>query len=137
MKILLDTNIILDAITAREPFSVAAPELFLLAAQEQIEASITASSVTDIYYLARKSLSDDEAREAIRKLFQIFTVINVGRADCEAALDLPMDDYEDAIVAVCAKKAEAKYIVTRDERFLSAKTTPPTISPADFIQSLH
>ncbi len=136
MKAVIDTNVILDAIASRPPFCVEAQKIMLLAAQEAFEGYITASSITDIYYIARKSLSEREAREALRKLFQIFTVLDVRGADCEAALDLTVDDYEDAVVSICAKKAGAAYIITRDEDFQKCSSVPPAISPAVFLKKI-
>ena len=134
MKILIDTNVVLDAIADRKPFNKNAQRIFLLAAREKLEVFLTANCMTDVYYVTRKYLTDTDAREALRKLFQIFTVIDVRGTDCETALDLPMQDYEDAVVFICARKAGVEYIITRDNEFLKAKSTPPTISPTDFLK---
>ncbi len=56
MKILVNTNIIIDALTGKEPFREAAEQIFMLAANQVEDIYITASSATDIYYLARKNL---------------------------------------------------------------------------------
>ena len=56
MRILADTNVIIDALTSREPWNKSAEEIFLMAANHTIEMYITASSATDIYYLIRKHL---------------------------------------------------------------------------------
>lgn len=137
MKVLLDTNIVLDAIAAREPWAKAAQQIVLLAAEETIEGYITANCLTDIYYIARKSLSDADAREALHNLFHVFSVVDLWATDCEAALDLAMDDYEDAVATICAHKAGVEYIVTRDEGFLRAKTKPPAISPEAFLEKFN
>lgn len=55
MKELLDTNVLIDAIAAREPFKDAAQEITMMAANEQIERFITANSIVDIYYVASKN----------------------------------------------------------------------------------
>ncbi len=134
MKVLLDTNVLLDAIAARQPFCGDAQRIFLLAAQERFEGLLTANSVTDIYYVARKTLSDAQAREALRSLFQVFTVVDVRGADCEAALDSRIADYEDAVAVLCARKAGAECIITRDEGFLQAAPEPAAVSPAAFLE---
>ncbi len=131
-KALLDTNVVLDAIAAREPFRADAERIFLLAAQEKIEACLTASGMTDIYYIARKSMADDAAREALRSLLQLFSVVDVGRRECEEALDLSLADYEDALMVVCARKAGADHIVTRDKEFLAQ--SKEAISPEAFLK---
>lgn len=56
MKILIDTNVILDMLGKREPFFEAAAAVIFLAAEEKLEAYITSNLVTDIYYIARPPL---------------------------------------------------------------------------------
>ena len=73
MKVLVDTNIIIDALTGREPFHIAAEKIFLLAANQIADMYITASSATDIYYLLRKHLhSTDQAKIVMSKLYDLF-----------------------------------------------------------------
>lgn len=134
MKVLLDTNVVLDAITAREPWKDAAQQIILLVAEEKIEGFITANCLTDIYYIARKSLSDTDAREALRNLFLIFNVVDLCGADCQDALNLEMDDYEDAVASICARKAGVECIITRDEDFLKSNSKPPITSPQAFLE---
>ena len=54
MKALIDTNVIVDALTSREPWKESAEKIFLMTANQVMDAYITASSATDIYYLVRK-----------------------------------------------------------------------------------
>ncbi len=133
-RVLVDTNIVLDALTGRKPFCKNAEKIFLLAAEEKIQGYITASSVTDIYYLVRKNLSGQKARQALHNLFQLVTVIDVRGKDCEQALELPIEDYEDALIATCAARAKMDYLVTRDEIFLSASSSVCVVSPAQLLE---
>jgi predicted nucleic acid-binding protein len=59
----------------------------------------------------------------------VVNVIPLTEADCSDALAMPMNDFEDALVAVCAKKAGVDYIVTRDDKFLQSNSPVPLISP--------
>ena len=73
MKILVDTNVIIDALTGREPFRETAEQIFMIAANQTEEIYITASSATDIYYLLRKHLhSTEKAKHVMEKLYEIF-----------------------------------------------------------------
>ena len=56
MKILVDTNVIIDVLTSREPWNVSDEKIFLLGANHIVDMYITSSSATDIYYLVRKHL---------------------------------------------------------------------------------
>lgn len=136
MKALLDTNIVLDALAAREPFRKEAERLFMLAAEERYAGYITANSLTDIYYIASKHLPAEAVREALRNLMQVFSVVGVRGIDCEAALDLPMDDFEDALVAMCGRKSGVDFIITRDAAFLASQSPVPVVTPADFLGRL-
>ena len=133
MKVLLDTNVVLDAIAKRKPFYVNAQQIINLILDNKLEGYITANSVTDIYYIARKHLNRNDLRNTLRSLFKTFDIIDVFGTDCRKALDFPLDDYEDALVAVCSSRAAVDYIVTRDEEFLRQAKTK-VIAPVDFIK---
>lgn len=137
MNVLIDTNVILDALSNRPPFNDNAQKIFYFAAKEKITASITANSVTDIYYLIRKHLqSPQEAKLILLKLFSLFQIIDVTETDCEKALELDISDYEDALQIICALKLEIDYIITRNLKdFFNSPV--PAISPGDFIAILE
>ena len=134
MKVLVDTNVVLDVVANREPFRIHAQKIIELILDSKIEGYLTANSVTDIYYIARKHLSQSDLHNTMRYLFAVFSIIDVLEADCHKALDFPLDDYEDALLVVCSNKVIVDYIVTRDEEFLDkAKSSVPVISLVDFI----
>ena len=134
IKALLDTNIVLDALAAREPFCVEAERIFMTAAEERFYGFVTANSITDIYYLVRKNISEAVARETLRNLLQIFAVVDISGKDCESALESTIEDYKDALVVACASKINADYIITRDEEFLQAQSPVPVVAPARFLK---
>jgi len=136
IKALIDTNVVLDALATREPFHAEAERIFLLTAEEKCQGFVTANSITDIYYLVRKNASEAVAREALRNLLQVFALVDISGKDCENALESPLDDYEDALVAVCALKIGADYIITRDEGFLWAQSPVCVVAPAGFLKLL-
>jgi len=137
MKVLLDTNVLLDAIVNREPFYLDAQNVIDLILDNKLEGYITANSVTDIFYIAKKHLSQSDLRNTMRSLFAIFSIVDVLGTDCRKALDFPLDDYEDALLVVCSSKTAIDYIITRDEEFLQkAKLSIPVISPVDFLQMM-
>jgi len=138
MKVLLDTNVVLDAIANREPFYLDAQKIINSILDNKLEGYITANSITDIYYVSRKYLIKTDLLTTMRSLFAIFSIIDVLGTDCHKALDFPLDDYEDALIAVCGNKADINYIITRDKEFLDktkSKFTISVISPADFLRN--
>jgi len=136
MIVLIDTNVVLDALTARSQFKDDAEKLFLLAAEDKIEACITASSVTDIYYLLSKHLkSREQSKLNLQKLFALFKILDVTGGDCERALDLPLPDYEDALIVACANRSKIDFIVTRNLKDF-ADASIKIMSPSDFLANL-
>lgn len=137
MDVLIDTNVVLDALVSREPFSEAAQKIFLLAAEDEINAFLTANSVADVYYLLHKYLHRKSGcRETLIKLFALFDILDVTASDCKNALELEMSDYEDALLASCAKRKRMDCIVTRNLKDF-VKSPVKAISPDDFISVFY
>ncbi|HPX92820.1 MAG TPA: PIN domain-containing protein [Bacillota bacterium] len=134
MKVLLDTNILLDALADRQPWAEDACKIIRLVAQEKIDGYITANSLTDIHYLIRKHRSESVAREALDNILQVFKLIDLLGSDCQKALDLSMPDYEDALALTLAGKAGVDFIVTRDLAFIAHGMVPETLQPGDFLE---
>jgi predicted nucleic acid-binding protein len=133
MKILIDTNVILDALLSRAPYHSSAEKLFLLAAENKITATITANSITDIYYLLRKHLHNtDQAKQALLKLFSLFRILDITENDCKNALILPITDYEDALLVTCAKRNKVDRIITRNLKDFT-ESPVQTVAPDDFL----
>jgi predicted nucleic acid-binding protein len=137
MKVLLDTNIVIDAIAARSPFEKAAQEIVVLTASKKITAAITANTAGDIYYLAGKYLSDEAQRMAVlKKLFSIFDIVSVDRTSCLDAFDTGIPDYEASLLAACAARWKASYIITRDQKTKFQNSPVPALSPQTFLERL-
>ena len=118
MNIMIDTNIVLDDVLNRTPNAECARKIISLAESGEVNAYITANSVTDIFYIVSKHKGEDIARKVIRNLLVTFGIVSVDGQDCLQALDLPLSDFEDAIVVVCAEKASLDCIVTNDKAML-------------------
>ena len=112
---MIDTNIIIEALTGREPWNKEAEQLFLMCANQIADMYITASSATDIFYIIRKHLHNtDEARHVMAKLYDLFGILNVTGKDCVDALASSIKDYEDAVLETVAKSNGIDYIITRN-----------------------
>ncbi|MDI3478812.1 MAG: hypothetical protein PWQ59_2337 [Thermoanaerobacterium sp.] len=133
MKILIDTNVILDVLLKREPFAKDAYTIFKMADEKVVTAYISAFAVTDIYYFINKNLNHDTCIKAIKALFNIMNVVSVAKQDIEKAMALSeFNDLEDALQLQSLKKIKGNFIVTRDEKF--QRLTDKAISPGDFVQ---
>lgn len=131
MKVIVDTNVVLDVLLARQPFAPAAAKLFALIEQSRIEAWVCATTVTTIDYLLSQSLPRNQAKVAVRGLLTIFEVALVNRSVLERALASPMQDFEDAVLAEAGVLAGARIIVTRNTRDFS-RASLPALTPQEF-----
>ena len=118
ISVLFDTNILVDIMISREQFIEDSERLVAYVAGKKICGFVTANSVTDVYYLVKKNLPKNIAREELKKLLYAFEIIEVSGPDCRAAFDIKIADYEDALLVVCAQKLAIDYIVTRDSDLL-------------------
>ena len=136
MKVVFDTNMILNAAMGRPGYEEA-QELIQAVVNEKISGLITANSITDIHYVVRKKLGEETAREVIYNVLSLFDVAPVDGEICFEALNLAMEDYEDAVLAVCAFHEEAEYIATYDAGLVSAKESPvKALLPADVLEKI-
>ena len=114
MKVLVDTNVVLDVLLARQPFVKHSSEVFALVETSTIEGYLCATTVTTIEYLLSQALSDKNTAASITRLLDIFEVAPVNRAILEQALRSEIEDFEDAVIEQSAKLVDVKFVVTRN-----------------------
>jgi len=114
LKILLDTNIVLDVLMDRMPFSDTAVELFSKVEAGAIIGYLCGTTITTVYYLASKILGAARAQEEIKKLLSLFEVAPVNRLVLESALVVDFHDFEDAVIHEAACHVGADAIITRN-----------------------
>ena len=138
MKVVIDNNVVIDALKPRHPFDTEAKEVFRAFGEEKFEPYVTANSLTDIFYVLRRgdAANSAKAKVVISNLISIVNVIPLTEADCTNALGLQINDFEDAVVAVCAKNIGADYIVSRDEKFINATTEVKVVRPQQLLEIL-
>ena len=137
MKILIDTNIVIDALTSREPWRKSAEKIFIMAANNIVDMYITASAATDIYYLLRKHLHNtDTARQIMGKLYSLTGILEVKEEDCVDALASPVIDYEDAVVEQVARRSNMECIINLNQKDYEAGLIK-ICSPEDFVRFME
>ena len=114
MKILVDTNIILDVLCASEGFVEESSKVWKYCEINKIKGYISALSVPNIVYILRKELTPEKTQEIIKRIFLIFKVADLKAADLKKASLIKSNDYEDALHMVCANRIKADFIVTRN-----------------------
>lgn len=130
MHALFDTNVALDWVLEREPWFTDASGLWQLLRAGRITGYISASAVTDIYYVVRRLSGVQAAHSAVHECLTAFTIVPVDRVALEAAASLPGSDFEDNLQIVCATNARLDAIVTRDQTGFRAASIP-VVSPAE------
>lgn len=133
MRVLIDTNVILDILQKREPFFTDSYRALRRALENDAECLISASAATDIFYVLRKSLgSAQQAKEHIDQLARVVSFADVQGMDIHTALMRAMPDFEDAVVDAVAERSGASYILTRNIKDFTGSVVP-AILPADFL----
>lgn len=134
MRIMIDTNVVLDVFLKREPFFQASYDVMKQSALQTHEGFISAAAATDIYYVLRRSLKDDnKARESMEKLLQLVGIADALGEDVHAAVASNMVDFEDALVTAIAERCQLDCIVTRNTKDF-AQSPVKAVTPEEFLK---
>lgn len=135
MKVLVDTNVILDVLCNRKEFVADSLRVFQCCEARHITGYISALSIPNIVYIMRKELDPERIKEILHTLTMVFSVVELRESDLLKAAELPFDDYEDAIQSVCAARVQADYIVTRNGKDFE-NSSVPAITPGKLFQRM-
>ena len=136
MKVLFDTNIILDVLLDRKPFSEHASYLMSKVERSEINGFLCATTVTTIYYLLSKNLDKKNAITSINSIIALFEIASVNRLVIENALKSKFTDFEDSVLHESARHAGAEYIITRNIKDFK-NTKIPVFTPTEFLSMLE
>lgn len=133
MKLLIDTNVILDILLKREPFFADSYQALRTAIDNDDECCISVTAATDIFYILRKALqSAEQAKMYLGNLSQLAEFTDVLAIDAIDALSSDVADYEDAVVESVAFRIGADYILTRNIKdYVNFKV--PAVTPTDLL----
>lgn len=124
LRVLVDTNVVLDVLLAREPWASQARQLFDTRDKGRVTLYLGASTLTDIFYICRKQVGIDRARAAVGECLRRYIIVPVDRAILDAALALPGADFEDNVQMVSAQAAHLDLIVTRNTADYTSSPVP-------------
>lgn len=132
MELLIDTNVILDMVLNRKDAELSA-KLFKIIVSNKYHAYITASSVTDLFYIIRKETHNADATNKIMEnIFRLVSVISVTDFDIQAAFALKWNDFEDCVQYTTALNNHIDYIITNNIKHFQNGTIP-ALTPYDFL----
>lgn len=130
MRVLLDTCTILDAMQCRGKFASHAQLLLIATAEEKFEGCVSAKQICDLFYILHKVYHDDsKCRESLDDIFNIVEVVDVSASAVINARISPLGDYEDAVLAECAKEADCQLIASSNPADFK-KSSVKTLNPA-------
>ena len=133
MKIVIDNNVILDVFQNRKPFVEFSSKVLRLVETNHAKGYITANSITDIYYVLNRSITDKkQVYNYMTTLLELIEIIDVTAKDIKKALHPEAIDLEDELISVCANNSNIDYIITRNTKDFK-KSLVPALTPENFI----
>jgi predicted nucleic acid-binding protein len=133
MKVLIDTNIVLDVLLKRQPYCQDAAKIIVLSEKEIIETYASASAITDIYYITQKAYKDKKiVVDLMKKILEVISVATVTGNNIYHALDLGWNDFEDSVQYVVGESISADYIITRNAGDFNNNTIE-IVTPEQFL----
>ena len=135
MRVLVDTNVVLDVLLERRPFSEAAAQVFALVEESRIEGFLCATTLTTVDDLLGQALAPAKAREALQRLLNLFEIAPVNRPVLEQALRSGIAAFEDAVLEQAGRLVAVDAITTRNVRDFG-KSTVTVFDPLELISTV-
>ena len=133
MRVLMDTNVILDIAIGREPHFSDSSSLFKKLDRDKISGFVTVTTITDIYYIAKRILGHQGTLDFIINLIEVIDVLEVNREILIISLSSRFPDFEDAIQSFVSLANKLDYIITRNQKdYINSEIK--AISPKDFLE---
>ena len=136
MRILFDTNVILDVVLERVPFYQNSALALSRASTSRLEGFASAHAIPTIAYIVGKAKTPKDVRRVLEALLSGLSVAAVTETGIRRALTSPLADFEDAVTLAAAEECQAKYIVTRNTRDFAGSLVR-AILPEIFLQTLQ
>jgi len=137
MVILLDANIIIDALTRRIPFGKTAQNVITKCLKKQIRMTVAGFTIPTIYYILRDEYEEKERRRLLLNLCKLVNIKGVEKSFViNSLLNEKMPDFEDGLQEECAVSGKADYIITRNVKDFQ-QSRIPAILPEDFLKLLE
>jgi predicted nucleic acid-binding protein len=129
LRILVDTNVVLDVLLAREPWASEAQPVYVARDVGRVELCLLASTLTDIFYIARKQVGRDHARDSIEACLRVYTILSVTRDVIERAFARAGVDFEDDVQMAVAESERLDYLMTRNVTDFVGSPAPALTPP--------
>ena len=134
-RVLFDSDVLLDVLAQRQPFVIASAQALNTVTQEQVQGYVSGHAVTNIFYILRRQIGSEAARELLSRLLQHIQVASVTDEVIRQALQSSIADFEDAVTSAAANAAGLEMIVTRNTSDFVTSSIP-AIMPEEFLATL-
>ncbi|UBF28226.1 PIN domain-containing protein [Kovacikia minuta CCNUW1] len=131
-RVLFDSDVLLDVLAQRQPFVVASAQALNMVTQPQVQGYVSGHAVTNIFYILRRQVGSETARELLSRLLQHLQIASVTDEVIRVALQSSMADFEDAVTSEAANAAGLEVILTRNIPDFVASTIPAVL-PEEFL----
>ena len=133
MKLLCDTNVLLDVILHREQFYNASYMALKSCEDESVIGLIADTSLTDLFYITHQATHDHEVSyQALEAALEILAPVSPSAAEIASAIKERHRDFEDCLLAKIAEKEQCEYVLTRNVKDFEGYSFR-AITPADFV----
>ena len=133
MKVLIDTNVALDILLNRIDFYSGSSGVFVMAEKKLVTGYISASAITDIFFIAKRKLGKKPTKEAIKEILQVFKPATVTDNHIYQALNLDWDDFEDSVQYIVGEGLSVDYIVTKNTQDFTLGSVG-AVTPEQFLR---
>ena len=136
MRILIDTNVLIDYILRRDPYTADAEKIIILCKNMEIKGCIAAHSIMNIFYILRKLMTLENRKKFMNYISEFIEIVGIDRRKIINAVNNDLfTDVEDCLQTECAKEFSADYIITRNVKdFQNSSVT--AISPDEFLKKV-
>ena len=135
-KLFLDTNIVLDLLSRRQPFYDSAARLFSLADNGVVKVSVSALTIANTHYILSKQKTEEDAKEILRKFRLIVEIVSLSDKIIDMALNNKVfKDFEDSLQYYSASESSQDIIITRNQKDFKSSDIP-VLSAEEFLSSI-
>ncbi len=136
MNLLLDTNVLIDFIGRKPPHFEAAERVIAAGYFGDAKLWVPVQSLKDAFYVLERYVDSERIQNAFLKAFEVITPVGLSGEDAVRAARLKWSDYEDCLVSICADKAKADYLITRDKKGFE-RSSVPVLSPGEWLEMME
>ena len=136
MNLLLDTNVLIDYLGRKPPFFEAAESVVAAGFFGDAKLWASVQSLKDAFYVLEHYVDSARVQKAILKACELVSPVGLSADDALRAARLEWKDYEDCLIALCADKAKADYIITRDVKGFQ-RSSVPAVTPEGWLELMR